>query len=261
MKRKVYMILFFLFAGVFVYSAWNLFGIYRTYQEGDEIYEKAVEKVVKTEGTMPPSQATDEPEDQPDKEVKAEPMITVDFDALKKTNADVVGWLYIPNSTISYPLLQGEDNEQYLHQTYDGTSSILGSIFMDFRNQADLSDDHTIIYGHNMKNGSMFGTLKKYNDPAFYREHRNIYILTENGTYRYRVFSYHVADATGKVYTVHFDDTYTYEDYLALIMGSSYVSSKLSVTPKDRIITLSTCTGDEDSRFVVHAKYMGEVQQ
>ena len=260
MKKKCYMVLFMLCLGVFLVSGWKLYGIYHTYQKGNQLYDKIETDVVITVGTMPPSKVTDAPEDV-DKEEPEEEMISVDFDTLTKTNADVVGWLYIPNSEISYPLLRGADNDKYLHETYDGTSSIFGSIFMDFRNAADLSDWHTIIYGHNMKNGSMFGTLKKYQDTSFFRTHRNIYILTKDATYRYRVFSHHVADATGRVYTTSFADKDEYQSFLDLITQSSYVETKLAVGRKDKTITLSTCTGDEENRFVVHAKYMGKVME
>lgn len=260
MKKKCYMILFVVFMGIFLVSGWKLYEIYHTYQKGNELYDKIEREVVFTVGTMPPSQVTDAPEDV-DEEEPEEEMISVDFDALMKINEDVVGWLYIPNSDISYPLLHGADNEKYLHATYDGTSSIFGSIFVDFRNAADFSDWHTILYGHNMKNGSMFGTLKKYQDENFFQTHRNIYILTKDATYRYRVFSYHVADAAGRVYTTSFANKDEYASFLDLITQSSSIETKLSVGAKDKTITLSTCTGDEENRFVVHAKYMGEVKE
>lgn len=258
MKKKFYIALFVVCLGIFLVSGWKLYEIYHTYQQGDLAYEKIAEDVVVKFGTMPPSKVTDAPEDV-DEEEPEEEMISVDFDSLEKINPDVIGWLYIPNSAISYPLLRGTDNDKYLHQTYDGTSSIFGSIFMDFRNAADLSDWHTIIYGHNMKNGSMFGTLKKYQEQSFFRKHRNIYILTKEATYRYRVFSYHVADAAGRIYTTSFADRKEYGSFLDLITQSSYIDTKLSVGRKDKTITLSTCTSEEENRFVVHAKYMGEV--
>lgn len=258
MKKKCYIVMFVVFLGIFLVSGWKLYEIYHTYQQGNQLYDSIEQDVVVSLGTMAPSLVTDAPEDV-DKKEPEEEMISVDFETLTKANPDVVGWLYIPNSDISYPLLHGEDNDKYLHETYDGTSSIFGSIFMDFRNVADFSDWHTIIYGHNMKNGSMFGTLKKYQDENFFRTHRNIYILTKDATYRYRVFSHHVADATGRVYTISFADKEEYASFLDLITQSSYIKTKLSVKKKDKTITLSTCTGDEENRFVVHAKYMGEV--
>lgn len=260
MKKKLHMLLFLLFLGVFCVSAWKLIGIYRTYEKGDSIYGKITDMVVKTETDTYQPQITDDPKDVEEKEkTKKDKMISVDFKTLKAKNEDIIGWLYIPDSAISYPLLQSEDNSKYLHETYDKQSSIFGSIFMDYRNHSDFTDKHTIIYGHNMKNGSMFGTLKRYSDTNFFKEHRNIYILTEKGTFRYRVFSYHVADASGRVYTTSFSDNNAYKEFLNLITGSSYVKTKLKATAKDRTITLSTCTGQEESRFVVHAKYMGKM--
>lgn len=254
------MVLFVLCLCVFVVSGWKLFGIYSTYRKGNQLYSKIEQDVVVTVGTMPSSKVTDAPEDV-DKEEPKEEMISVDFDALTKINPDVAGWLYIPNSDISYPLLRGTDNDKYLHETYDGTDSIFGSIFMDFRNVADFSDKHTIIYGHNMKNGSMFGSLKKYQDESFFKKHRNIYILTKDETYRYRVFSYHVADATGRVYTTSFADKDEYRSFLDLIAQSSYIETKVVLGVKDKTITLSTCTAEEENRFVVHAKCMGTIEE
>lgn len=260
MKKLIRMVLFLGCLGAFVISIWKLWGIYSTYQEGDEIYQQAVKEVVMVKGTMAPSKATDEPGDQEKKEEKnKEEMICVDFKKLQKINPQVVGWLYIPSSTINYPILQGEDNEKYLHQTYDGRQSIFGSIFIDCSNAGDFTDFHTIIYGHNMKNGSMFGGLKQYQNKSFFEKHRNIYILTSKATYRYRVFSYHVADAAGRVYQTQFSDQEEYKSFVELIKQSSYISTKVNVGEKDQTITLSTCTGKDTDRFVVHAKFMGEV--
>ena len=264
MKKKLHIVLFCVFIGVFCVSAWKLFGIYRTYEKGNAVYGDIAEKVVKVEADADADrykpQVTDAPKDVEKKEKKKkDKMISVDFKALQATNPEIIGWLYIPDSAMSYPLLQASDNDKYLHQMYNKQHSIFGSIFMDYRNKADLKDLHTIIYGHNMKNGSMFGTLKRYSQEDFFRDHRNIYILTEKGTYRYRVFSYHVADAKGRVYDTYFADADAYQGFLSLIQGSSNVKTNVDVTKKDRTITLSTCTGTEESRFVVHAKFMGKM--
>lgn len=258
MKRKFYMGMFVVCLGIFLVSGWKLYEIHHTYRQGDLIYNKVADDVVVAVGTMPPSKVTDAPEDVSREEPKEE-MLSVDFDSLSKTNPDVVGWIYIPNSVISYPLLHGTDNERYLHETYNGTSSIFGSIFMDARNEADLSDTHTIIYGHNMKNGSMFGSLKNYQDTDFFNTHRNIYVLTKDATYRYRIFSCHVSNAAGNVYTTEFADEQEYASFLDQLVNSSAIGTNLSVGSKDKTITLSTCTGQDESRFVVHAKYMGSL--
>ena len=262
MKKKVYMILFVICIAVLGVSGWKLWDIFHTYQEGDALYEDVTKEVVSaSDETAVVLERTDPPEDvEPEEKKQTDPMISVDFKKLKEKNEDVVGWLYIPNSAISYPLVQGTDNNRYLHETYDKQSSIFGSIFMDYRNSSDLSDNHTIINGHNMRNGSMFGGLKQYQDESFFRKHRNIYILTEDGTYRYRVFSCHVADATGRVYYVsEYEQKKAYQEYLNMVTQSSYFATKCQPKKKDRTITLSTCTGNDETRFVVHGMYMGTV--
>lgn len=257
MKRKIQIVIFVLCLCVLGISAFKLYDIQNNYEEGDAVYNSIADEVVTV---LPVEEETEQKDTKDKKKTKLDPMISVDLKALKQKNEDIIGWLYIPNSVISYPLLQGENNDTYLHQTYNKQQSFFGSIFIDYRNNSNLQDAHTIIYGHNMKNGSMFGTLKRYSDKAFYKEHKNIYIYTEKGTHKYQVFSYHVADATGKIYRVSFEDENALEDYLKLAKQSSYLDTGVEVGTSDKTITLSTCTSNESSRFVVHAKYVGDVE-
>lgn len=254
MKRKIQLVIFILCICIFGISAFKLYDIHHNYEKGDAVYRTIEAEVV----TVLP---TEKPDPKKKKKEKKDPMISVDFKTLKQKNEDIIGWLYIPNSSISYPLLHGEDNETYLHQTYDKKSGFFGSIFIDYRNHTNLQDAHTIIYGHNMKNGSMFGTLKRYSDKSFYKEHKNIYIYTEQGIHQYKVFSYHVADAKGRIYTTSFEDKEEFSEYLKLAKQSSQIDTGVDVTTSDKTITLSTCTSNESSRFVVHATYVGDVKQ
>lgn len=95
---------------------------------------------------------------------------TIEFGELQKINPDIVAWIRIDGLGIDYPVVQGEDNEHYLYYTFRGEANVAGSIFLDYRNKADFSDSKIILYGHNMKNGSMFGSLKKYQDESVFRE-------------------------------------------------------------------------------------------
>lgn len=97
--------------------------------------------------------------------------IKVDFERLQEENKDIIAWLYCPDTEINYPVVQSKDNEYYLRRLLDGTWNIAGTLFMDYRNAADCSDLHTIIYGHNMKNNTMFGSLPKYSKQEYYEEH------------------------------------------------------------------------------------------
>lgn len=256
MKRKIQILFFVLCVCILGISVFKLYDIQNNYEEGDAVYSSIMDEVV----TVLPVAETEQKEVKEKKKTKLDPMIAVDLKTLKQKNEDILGWLYIPNSVISYPLLQGENNDTYLHQTYNKQQSFFGSIFIDYRNNSNLQDAHTIIYGHNMKNGSMFGTLKRYSDKSFYKEHKNIYIYTESGIHKYKVFSYHVADAKGKIYTVSYEDEEALEDYLKLAKQSSYLDTGVEVKTTDKTITLSTCTSNESSRFVVHAKYVGDVE-
>ena len=124
----------------------------------------------------------------PEEELTVNPP-EVDFDALKAINDDVVGWLELEAiPSISYPIAQGEDNEYYLHRTIKKTYNFAGSVFIDSTNASDFSDCNTIIYGHNMKNGSMFGKLKQMYESEKYKDSKYLWICTPNGKYRYEIF-------------------------------------------------------------------------
>ncbi len=127
----------------------------------------------KTEEPQAESEPAEPSEPEPEPlSYPTEPPLAVDFESLKAINPDVKGWLYIEALDISYPVVQGPDNDTYLHTTYEGTSrtNFAGSIFLDYQNQDDFSDGNTIVYGHNMKNLSMFGKLKQMKEQKKYRD-------------------------------------------------------------------------------------------
>lgn len=185
------------------------------------------------------------------------PPIQVDFDALKKVNGDVVGWLYIPALDISYPIMQGEDDDYYLHRTTERTYNFSGSIFMEAENSGDFTDPNTIIYGHNMKNGSMFGTLSHLLTKGKYKEDSTFWILTPEKNLRYRMFSLHETDAVSSVYTLFEGTDRTFVDWAGQMKAQSQVDlGEQGFSVDSRIVTLSTCTADSASRFVVQAVQM-----
>jgi len=177
----------------------------------------------------------------------------VDFEGLKELNKDVVGWIYFENEDLSYPILQGETDEQYLRTTIDGVSATAGSIFLEAMNSNDFCDSHSIIYGHNMKNLSMFGKLKFYRmKEGYYEDHMYFQIITPEYTYRYQIFAYEEVNEYSEIYAVPYGPNDDFQDFINGIIRSSYVDSRLPVTKDDKVITLSTCTGSDDYRFVVH---------
>ena len=126
----------------------------------------------------------------------------VDFAALAQKNSEIVGWIYIPDSKVDYPMVKGTDNSYYVSHTFEKKANGAGAIFLDWKNKGDFSDRNTVIYGHHMKNGSMFAALVEYKDPDYFNAHRTIYLYTPQGVYTATVFSAYVDVATGPQTTI-----------------------------------------------------------
>ena len=177
---------------VFCFSMYQLVNIYLGYKKGVDEYHAVAEAT--TVQRSEPLEVVEEKKDEegnliPEEELTVNPP-EVDFDALKAINDDVVGWLELEAiPSISYPIAQGEDNEYYLHRTIKKTYNFAGSVFIDSTNASDFSDCNTIIYGHNMKNGSMFGKLKQMYESEKYKDSKYLWICTPNGKYRYEIDS------------------------------------------------------------------------
>lgn len=179
--------------------------------------------------------------------------ITVDFAGLKAINPDVVGWIYVPYLEISYPIVQGEDDDYYLHRTYEGTVNFAGSIFMESLNSPDFQDCNTILYGHNMKDLSMFGKLKLLMQDENYRNCTEFWVLTPEEDYCFQIFNIEYTSAYGDLYTLFSEPGQEFTEYLERRKAHSAVNMGDFVFDEDsRIVTLSTCTtGRDDGRFVV----------
>lgn len=182
--------------------------------------------------------------------------IDVDFAALKKMNANVVGWLYCKGTPINYPVVQSDDNSYYLNHLFDDQKNSSGAIFMDAMNAPDLSDANTIIYGHNMKNGTMFAALENYDSQKYYEAHPVMYYLTKDRNYKIDVFASYETSGGSDAFTIFFDSEQTYSNYLQQRWNLSQIdTSWLPMTADDNIVTLSTCSYDfDDARYVVQGK-------
>lgn len=179
----------------------------------------------------------------------------VDFTALQGINDDIVGWLKVGALDISYPVTQASDNDYYLHLTFELVQNAAGCIFVDYQNRPDFQDDNTIIYGHNMKDGSMFGTLKNFVQDGVYESDPYFWIYTPERIYKYEIFNCSTVGAVSNTYTLEFGSRKEFQNYLdKALMQSQVDSSKVKVKSSDKIVTLSTCTGDEETRFVVQGK-------
>ncbi len=176
--------------------------------------------------------------------------LEVDFEELKKINPDIVAWIAFDNIDISYPVVQ-RDNSYYLSHTFEGNENIAGCIFMEEKNAADFSHEHTILYGHNMKNGSMFGKLKNYKEQDYFEENRYFTIYTPDAEYRYEIFSARTVSTDHNLFTTTDMEEVAFEDFIAELATGSNHSSDVDLAEKDRIVTLSTCTYSDDLRFVV----------
>ena len=247
MRRIFSNILIVVLSAVIVFSGFRLWNIFREYREGEKQYEKAASDYVRPSDpahTKDPDHtlADDGPQECP---------ITVDFTGLLAENADVVGWIYCEGTQINYPVLRGESNETYLHHMINGQYNSAGSIFMDFRCEPDLSGLNTIIYGHHMKNGSMFASLHQYTKQSYYDEHKYMWYLTPDHIYRLDLIAGYVGDAEAEVYTI-FMEREELGSYLSFAGSvSSFVPDH---TPKEinGIIVLSTCSYEyDDARYVV----------
>lgn len=179
------------------------------------------------------------------------------FQNLLDINPNIVGWLTIDNTKIDYPILQSSDNSHYLNRNYKEDTSKSGSIFMDYRNQADSLDKHTIVYGHQMKDGSMFGQLDKFLDEDFFSQHKEFQFDTIYESYRVEIFSVYVTTTDFNYIQTDFSTDEAYMDFMEVIKEKSKMPTNIQITEKDNIITLSTCNDLQDpeaGRFVLHGK-------
>ena len=239
-KKFIYNLLMVVFAGVFLFAGYKCYSIYKEYSKGSDTYENIVSEVAKEPQTQEKTY--------PDPYTR-----TIDFDKLSQINKDVVGWIYIPGTAIDYPVLQGESNQTYIYTLITGDSNKSGSIFMDYKNNADLTDDNTIIYGHHMRNGKMFKSLVKYKDQSFYDKWQNAYYYTKDTMYEVQIFSAYITDAQDDYLITKMGRSK--EDYLSKFKSKSLLKTNVEVTKDDNIMSLATCTYEyDDARFIVHGK-------
>lgn len=186
------------------------------------------------------------------------PEMEVDFKALREKNPDTVGWLYVGSCGISYPIVQGEDNDYYMNHTFEGTVNSSGAIIMDYRDDKYLKDWNTFIYGHNMKNGSMFGSLKKLlKDETLYDSDPYIYIYLPGYIYRYKIFSYYKDEPDSKMYWTA-DTLQEYRQYIRDALSLSVRDLGVETSEENNMVTLVTCSGSGAGkmRFFVHGEFI-----
>lgn len=204
---------------VFCVAAWKLWGYYNNYHGGRKEYEQLRQYVKEKKDSDKKRKKKSGPDTCP---------VQVDFDALARINPDVKAWIYIKGTGINYPIVQTTDNTSYLHRTFEGKDSFIGAIFLDAGCEEDFSSENSIVYGHNLKNGQMFGMLKKHYDTSY--------------------------NADADVYTIEFATEEDYADYLKTAVEKSLYHLGTKTGSTENMLTLSTCTSSSEAgRFIVQA--------
>lgn len=221
MKKIIILIINLLLISILIYCGYNIYIKTKDYKQADITYEK-VRKLKKED--------------------------------LSSINPDFRFWLTVENTNIDYPVLQGSDNYFYLNKDIYKNKLGSGSIFMDYRNNFE-TDENIIIYGHNMKNKTMFSQLEDFKNEDFFNENNKIRIITNDKEYVYKVFSAYYVDPSYNYIIPKFNTDEEYEKYLNEITNKSLNKSNVNVSSKDKIITLSTCSYETgNTRTVVHGK-------
>lgn len=166
-----------------------------------------------------------------------------------------IGWIYCEGTPINYPVVQTDDNSYYLKHLFDGTYNNAGCIFLDMMNSPDFTDSNSILYGHNMKNGTMFASLNNYKEQEYYDTYPEILLVTENQNYRIELFAAYDAAVEEQAWDISFSTREEFRQWLDGAVQRSYFSSETVPQPTDRVITFSTCSYEFDNaRFVLLGK-------
>ena len=182
----------------------------------------------------------------------------IDFDELRETSPNIVAWIQSEGTVINYPLVQGTDNYFYLYHLPDGTSHRMGSIFLDYRNSPDFSDQNIFIYGHHMASGDMFGTLKNYRDQNYFEQHYSMFIFTPTNNFILMLFAGYVIDSSVEILPMSFMDADDFYMYISSLRSRSFFTSDVEVSFGDTLVFLCTCTdgGSNDERLIIVGKLM-----
>jgi len=236
----------------------------------NNISNQTAQELVDLPDTPPPLQEAPPSSTEPSPPPGTEPAITpepgfydpyaaslldLDLSALQAVNSDVIGWISIPDTPISYPLLQGTDNNYYLNHAWDRVYNPGGSIFLEYKNRPDLNNFNTIIFGHRMSDSSMFNSLRHYSGQEYLESHPRVYIATTEGVRVYRIFAAMTVTVTDPVYWLITTQEKYKQPMIDFCLEHSVLKTDLIPSAEARFLTLSTCTGltVTDDRWVVVA--------
>ncbi len=274
-KKKIYLVLFVICLVVAIGALCYIIPYYAGLRHSEDVNEALREEIetlpIESEGTEEITETIEETaETEPEgTEVLEEAMRrVVDFDKLQtETNADIYAWIYIPDTNIDYPVLQHPtDDTRYLNYNIDGSKGYPGCIYTEKANAKDFSDFNTVIYGHNMKNGSMFHDLHKFSDESFLEEHPYVYVYLPDKILKYEIFAAYEYDDRHLLYSFDYTSEKVREGYIDSILGnrsmSAVIKSSVDVTADSHIITMSTCIGGKaNNRFLVQAVLMDDINE
>ena len=246
-----------LFAAACVVCAGSLvllLGYYRSGREGSQEYAGLIRRAVsiRKDAEQPDQQLDRNTDKNQQAEIKNPPALFVDFEELQSINEDIEAWIDFPGQNISYPVVQGEDNSHYLKYTFEGTRNGSGCIFADCRNEGLLTDDNTVIYGHNMRNGSMFGLLKSYLEQEHYKQFPYFDLDMPQGVYRCRIIAACRVLAREESYPTRFSTELERNQFIAgmknqcpYAIDPDTAGEEVPLVPDGEapLVMLSTCVG------------------
>jgi sortase B len=232
----IYMILLF----VLIYSGIKIFKWYKDKTNNNKIAEQIKSTVIV--------------EDKNEDENKEE--YTVVFNKLKEQNNETVAWIKVNNTNVEYPVVRATNNSFYLNHSFDKSKNSAGWIFADYKNKFDNTDKNIVIYGHNMRDDSMFGSLKNILNSDWYNneENTNIALYTENEKYIYKVFSIYKIESEDYYIKTEFSNDNEFEKFIKTLKKRSIKNFNIDISKEDSILTLSTCANNNKYRVVLHSK-------
>ena len=237
MKKIIYNILIIISLCSFIFFGYKIYSYIKDEKAQKELNKSIIESAITINDDI-------------DIENDESPM-KIDFKALKEQNKDIVAWIYSDGTEINYPIVQAKDNDYYLRRMLNGSYNVAGTLFMDYRNKSDFTDYNTTIFGHNMKNGTMFGSIPKYQKQDYYDEHKEIYLFTEDKNYVIELFAGYTTSSESDIYKFP-KTTKTNEKLIKTAIKNSTFKSEIKPQETDKIITLSTCTYSfENARYVL----------
>lgn len=249
MGKKIRRILMIVLLLIFLGSVASILLALYQYQKNDRLYAEGAANYTRIQ-TAAPAETGPAGEEE-----KVLAPIVVNFAGLSAVNEDVTGWIYCEGTKIDYPVLQGADNDFYLHHNYIRESSSAASIFVDANNRSGFADANTIIYGHHMRDGSMFAGLDEWAKQEYYEDHPVMWLLTPEQDYRIDLFAGYTTSADADTYMIFHENDEAFLSYLDSCAKQSDFTSEILPDGDGRYVVLSTCAYVFDNaRYVLHGK-------